>query len=253
MSIRSVIRGMAHRANIYFAFGAVGIPLLALIYASHSDTALQHVVYIHVMAGLIWTGFDLSMGLVIGPVIGGLSDKEKANVFELLTPKASFLIPTMATVSITTGIFLVQRIGLVGDELFGAWLSVFTAANLIPGLVLIGWQFNSWRDPRWVSAFIAVCLGSLAWVGMSIGSLSFTGGSILSVLLALAIVTVLAVEGFGLLLPGEVRIYLEMTAESPDSSKIAAIGQRNAKLAGVQGFFQLALIVIMVYLRFGGF
>jgi hypothetical protein len=34
---------------------------------------------------------------------------------------------------------------------------------------------------------------------------------------------------------------------------ISRIGQQNAKLGGVQGLFQLAVILVMVYLRYGGF
>lgn len=64
--------------------------------------------------------------------------------------------------------------------------------------------------------------------------------------------TVLSVVGFGVLLPGEVRIYLEMGADDPDEELMSAIGMRNAKLSGVQGFFQLAVVVTMVWLRWGG-
>jgi hypothetical protein len=61
------------------------------------------------------------------------------------------------------------------------------------------------------------------------------------------------VVGFGFLLPGEVRIYLEMVSNDPDPDVISRIGMRNAKLSGVQGAFQLAVVVVMVYLRWGGF
>ena len=72
------------------------------------------------------------------------------------------------------------------------------------------------------------------------------------IVVSLGIVTVLSVQGFGFLLPGEVRMYREMTSANPDPGVISAIGQQNAKLGGVQGLFQLVLIVVMVYLRFGG-
>mgnify|MGYP006278658753 CR=1 FL=1 len=252
-TIRSVVRGMARRANPAFAAGSVAVPVAALVYA-HTVAPLQHLAYVHVMAGVLWTGFDVGMGAVFGPVIGGLSDEEKAAVFERLTPKASFLIPTLALVSIATGIALVRRIGLMSDAAFGPWLALFTAANLVPGLLLIGWQFGAWQDRRWQLGFAVAALGSLAWLAATVGSLAPpTGGAALAVVVALGIVTVLAVQGFGLLLPGEVRIYREMTSEDRDEAVIAAIGQRNAKLAGVQGLFQIALIAVMVALRYGGF
>ena len=63
---------------------------------------------------------------------------------------------------------------------------------------------------------------------------------------------VLTVQGFGLLMPTEVLVYLESVTESPDEDRIGRLGLRNAKLSGVQGAFQLAVIVLMVYLRWGG-
>jgi hypothetical protein len=44
-----------------------------------------------------------------------------------------------------------------------------------------------------------------------------------------------------------------MMSSDPDPDVISRIGMRNAKLSGVQGVFQLAIIVVMVYLRWGGF
>lgn len=41
-----------------------------------------------------------------------------------------------------------------------------------------------------------------------------------------------------------------MISADPDEEIISAIGMRNAKLAGVQGTLQLAIIFVMVYLRF---
>ena len=70
-------------------------------------------------------------------------------------------------------------------------------------------------------------------------------------MLALAIVTVLTVLGFGVLLPGEARIYLEMVSSDPDPDVVSYYGMRNAKLSAVQGGFQLAIIVVMVYMRWG--
>ena len=40
---------------------------------------------------------------------------------------------------------------------------------------------------------------------------------------------------------------------NPDPDVISSIGMRNARLSGVQGTFQLGIIVLMVYLRWGGF
>jgi len=245
-TIRGTVRGLGTRANPAFAAGVVGVAIVALGYALTTATVQQHT-YVHVMTGVLWTGIDLFIGAVLGPVIGGLSEEQSAAVFERLTPKTTFLLPSLAFVTIATGITLAQRVGLFPNS--EPWLALFTAVNLIPVLLLLGWRLGAWRDRRWQAIFAVVTVGSLAWVGLTIGDLQPTNEL---VLLALGIVTVLSVQGFGFLLPGEIRMYRQMTSENPDPGVISAIGQQNAKLGGVQGVFQLVLILVMVYLRYGG-
>lgn len=245
--VRGTIRGMAGRANPAFAVGAVVVPVSALVWAVSGASLEQHT-YVHVMAGVLWTGIDIFLGAVLGPVLGGVDDEATAEVFSRLTPKTAFLLPSLAFVTIAGGITLALRMELFPHA--EAWLALFTAVNLIPVLLLIGWRLEAFGDWRWRAPFVVVTVGSVVWVAMTIGSFQITTPAIA---LALGIVTVLSVQGFGFLLPGEVRMYLEMTSAEPDASVIAAIGRQNAKLGGVQGVFQLALILVMVYLRFGGF
>jgi hypothetical protein len=237
---------MARRANPAFAVAVVVVALAAFAYAVTLASVQIHA-YVHVMTGLLWTGTDIFLGAVLGPVVGGLSKEQSAAVFERLTPKTSFFLPSMAFVTIAGGITLAQRLGLFPNA--EPWLALFTAVNLIPILLLLGWRLNAWSDWRWQAPFAVVTVGSLAWVGLTVGRLQMTTPL---VLVALGIVTLLSVQGFGFLLPGEIRMYVEMTSENPDPGVISAIGQQNAKLGGVQGLFQLVLIVVMVYLRFGG-
>ncbi|MFB6295629.1 MAG: hypothetical protein ABEH66_02155 [Halobacteriales archaeon] len=237
---------MGGRANPAFAVAAVFVPLATLGYALTVATIEGHT-YIHVMAGVLWTGIDIFMGAVVGPVIGGLNEEESAEVFERLTPKMAFLLPSLALVTIATGITLAQRRGLFGNS--EPWLALFTAVNLIPALLLIAYRLDAWRDWRWQLPFGVATVGSLAWVGLTVGGLQAIPPAIA---LALAIVTVLSVQGFGFLMPGEFRIYLEMVSADPDPSVISAIGKQNAMLGGVQGLFQLLLILDMVYIRWGG-
>lgn len=238
---------MASRANPAFAVGAVVIPVGALVYAV-SLAGVQAHTYVHVMAGLLWTGIDIFLGAVLGPVLGGVDDESTAAVFERLTPKMAFLLPALALTTIASGIVLAMRLGLFPNA--GPWLALFTAVNVVPVLLVLGWRLDGFGDWRWRVPFVVGTLGSLAWVAMTVGALRMTEPAIV---VALGLVTVLSVQGFGFLLPGEVRVYLEMTSEQPDSSVIAGIGRQNAKLGGVQGLLQLALIAVMVSLRFGGF
>nr|WP_245625953.1 hypothetical protein [Haloparvum sedimenti] len=246
-TVRGTVGGMGRRANPAFAVAAVVVPLAALGYAL-TVASLQTHTYVHVMAGVLWTGFDLFIGAVLGPVVGGLDDETSAAVFQRLTPKTAFLLPALALTTIAGGITLALRLNLFPNA--EPWLALFTAANLVPILLLLGWRLDAWNDRRWQVPFAVATVGSLAWVAVTIGDLQATTPAIM---VALGLVTVLSVQGFGFLLPGELRMYAEMTSPDPDASIIAAVGRQNAKLGGVQGLVQLLVILDMVYLRYGGF
>jgi hypothetical protein len=248
VSVRATIRGLAERANPAFAVGVVGVSLLALAYVTTIGTREQHT-YVHVMAGVLWTGIDLFMALVLGPVVGGLDLEERASFFQRLTPKTAFLLPTLATVTIAGGITLALRLEYLFSHAH-VWLALFTAASLVPTLLLVGWQFDAFRDWRWQTWFGVVLAGSGAYLATTLPDFAWTEPVFVA---ALAIVAALSVLGFGVLMPGEVRMYREMTSENPDTQLISDIGMRNAKLGGIQGLFQLGVIATMVYIRWGGF
>lgn len=246
-SVRGMVRGMAQRGNPAFAVAVVAVPLLALGYALTGASVQIHT-YVHVMAGLMWTGTDIFIGAVLGPVVGGLDEEQSAAMFERLTPKTAFLLPSLAFTTIAGGITLAQRLDVFPHA--DAWLPLFTAANVIPILLLFGYRMNVFGDRRWQAVFVVGTVGSLAWVATTVGQFQMTTPVIA---VALGIVTVLSVQGFGFLLPGEIRMYKQMISATPDPAVISAIGQQNAKLGLVQGLFQLLLIADMVYLRYGGF
>ncbi len=246
-TVRGTIWSMAQTANPAFAVAVVVLPIAAFGYVQTVGTLQQHT-FVHVMAGVLWTGIDIFMGLVIGPVIGGLDEESASQFFQQFTPKAAFLLPILAIVAIFGGITLSIRMRLLPSP--SAWLALFTLINLPGALLLIGWQFDAWRDWRWLAPFGVTFVGAAVWVGMTIGGLQIPGPAILA---ALLIVTILNLEGFGLILPGEIRVYRELNGTDSDLGLIQQIGQRNAKLAGIQGTFQFLIIVVMVYLRYGGF
>jgi hypothetical protein len=130
----------------------------------------------------------------------------------------------------------------------GPWLALFTAANVVPILLLLGYRLEGFRDRRWQLAFAVGTVGSLAWVATTVGRFELIDPVMVA---ALAIVTLLSVQGFGFLMPGEIRMYREMTSAAPDHAVIAGIGKQNAMLGGLQGLFQLVLVALMVSLRYG--
>ncbi|WP_170977461.1 hypothetical protein [Halorussus salinisoli] len=235
---------MANRANPAFAAGVVAVPLVALVYAV-TVGPLQHLNYVHVMAGVLWTGIDLFLGLVLGPVVGGLDTEKKAAVFRRLTPKTTFLMPSLATVTIFGGVTLAQDLGKFPHA--DPWIALMSTAIALPVVLLVAAQFDALTDRRTLGVFGVVGVGHAAWLARTLPEFAMTSHEIAA---ALGIVTMLSILGFGVLLPGELRMYREMTSANPDEELIGAIGMRNAKLAGVQGTLQLAIIFVMVYVRF---
>jgi hypothetical protein len=109
-TVRGTIGGMAQQANPMFAGAVVALPIAAFGHVLTVGTVQQHL-FVHVMSGVLWTGIDIFMGLVIGPVIGGLDDEGAAAFFARFTPKSAFLLPTLATVTIFGGITLAIKGG----------------------------------------------------------------------------------------------------------------------------------------------
>lgn len=183
-----VISEIIRLANPVFVLVAIFLPIGAYIYAfNFGSLTIQN--YVHVLTGGLWTGIDLFMGFVLGPVLGGMGPAERASVFKRLIPRMTFLMPVLAGVTATTGIQLAQR------------LDIFSLSN--------------------------------PW------------------LLAAAVITaLLTIQGFGILLPNEIRIFQQLLSGAPDIEKVSRLGMRNARLGGVQGVLQLAIIFVMANIRF---
>lgn len=62
---------------------------------------------------------------------------------------------------------------------------------------------------------------------------------------ALVLITILAIQGFGILLPNSIRTYLELQRDRPDIDKITRLAKRTNRLAGVQGVLQIVIILVM--------
>ena len=242
---RRGVRGLADRANPAFAVAAVVVPLGALVAVLLAGD-LRLLNYVHVLAGGLWTGIDLFMGLLLGPVLGGMDPRARADFFERFTPKMTFLMPVLSLTTIVAGITLARRLGYFPAA--EPWLALMTAAILIPVVLLVGYQFDALTSPKTLGALAVVVVGSGAWLATTYGALVSPGSLVLA---ALAIVTLLSVIGTGLILPGEVKIYLEVVSPDPDVETIGEIGMRNAKLGGLQGLLQLSIVFVMASFRFG--
>jgi len=172
--------------NLRRAIAGVGAALTLMTAAilSHNHFFLN---LVHVFAGLLWTGTDIFMGFILGPILRRLDLGVRRAVTERLVPRLLFYMPTVATVTTTAGWFLALDLGV--------------ASPSYPGRIY----------------FIA----------------------------ALAITSVLFVQGFGILLPTNLRVFFEMRKEAPDGAKIQRLMARYVRVVAVQGAMQVVIIAIM--------
>ena len=143
--------------------------------------------FVHVMFGILWTGIDLFMGFVLGPVMRGLDMPVRRLITIRLMPRMLFIMPTLSIANGTTGWFLAKQMGYLE----------------------IPWPLSAW-----------------VWA-------------------ALAITTILAVQGLGFLLPTNLRVCLELQKQQPDFAKLQRWMKRYLLVIAMQGTLQIAIIVIM--------
>lgn len=67
--------------------------------------------FVHVMNGVLWTGIDLFMGFVLGPILKLCDLQTRKAVLLRLTPKTLFLMPTLSISTGTAGWFLASYLG----------------------------------------------------------------------------------------------------------------------------------------------
>jgi len=159
----------------------------AVMTAAILGSSLWFLNFVHVMTGSLWTGIDLFMGFVIGPIMRSVSFETRRVIIAGLIPRTLILMPTLSIITSTAGWFLAVRMGFLDFGYPEFW---------------------------WVIA-------------------------------ALAIVTVLTVQGLGYLLPTNLRLYFEVQKAQPDAQKTARWMKTYVRVVAVQGTMQVAIIVVM--------
>jgi len=76
---------------------------LALMTAAILGPSLWLLNFLHIAAGGLWTGIDLFMGFVIGPVLRGVSLDARKMMMAGIIPRTLVLMPTLSIMTSTTG------------------------------------------------------------------------------------------------------------------------------------------------------
>jgi hypothetical protein len=148
--------------------------------------------WVHVLSGVLWTGADLFMGFIVGPVLRSLDMRSRTAVIAYLVPRTLLYFPIVALTAGTAGWYLAGWLGFTHPE-----------------------------SPLY------------AWAMISMG-----------------LVSLMAVVGFCLLLPNNLRIWWQLHKPVPDREHIVRLNRYNIWLSGAQGVMQVAMILIMAHFVF---
>lgn len=67
--------------------------------------------FVHVITGVLWTGIDLFMGFVVGPIMRKMDPGSRRALTVRLVPRMLFLMPTLSITTGTSGWFLAEQLG----------------------------------------------------------------------------------------------------------------------------------------------
>src|SRR5215467_15218058 len=89
----------------YLGYSALALAVMTAAIASHDRWFLN---FVHVICGVLWTGIDLFMGFIVGPILRRLPLAARREVITRLVPRTLFLMPTLSIITGTTGWFLAK-------------------------------------------------------------------------------------------------------------------------------------------------
>lgn len=72
--------------------------------------------WVHVLSGVLWTGADLFMGFILGPVLRSLDRDTRTRVIAYLVPRTLLYFPVVALTAGTAGWHLAGWMGLTMPE-----------------------------------------------------------------------------------------------------------------------------------------
>ena len=177
------------RSNIW-----ITVPIGALIVAILTANFLL-LNYVHVFTSMLWTGTDIFMAFLLGPILRGVSLSTRKEVISWLMPKMVFYMPTVASITTTAGYFLASKMGLITLQ--------------TPVLY-------------WITAVLIIVIAML-------------------------------IQGLGILLPTNLRVYYELRKSEPDMARIQRLMRRYVKVVATQAILQFVIIFIMANFATGFF
>ena len=134
--------GIVRWRYVWYALAALAVMIAAIVIGN-----LWLLNFIHVSTSLLWTGIDLFMGFVLGPILRRVDIPTRREIVRRLTPRTLFLMPTVSIISGTTGWFLAVQLGYAALD-WPAYGWVAAALILVTLMTILGLGFltpvNAW-------------------------------------------------------------------------------------------------------------
>ncbi len=113
---------------------------LAIMIAAIMSHVLWFLNFVHVLAGILWTGTDLFMGFMIGPIMRKITIQARREVILRLMPKMLFYMPLLAIVTTTAGWYMAEWLGFFSLPFPYIWWLI-TALIIVAILTIQGLGF----------------------------------------------------------------------------------------------------------------
>jgi len=121
----------------YLWYVAAALVVMVVVIASGHLWSLN---FVHVFSGLLWTGIDLFMGFVLGPILRVIDISARKAVLLRLTPRTLFLMPTLSIITGTTGWFLAKDMGFTAlDWPQYGWVAAAVALVVLMAIQGLGY------------------------------------------------------------------------------------------------------------------
>ena len=117
---------------------SVAFPVVMIFAIAQRDVYLLN--WIHVLSGALWTGADLFMGFILGPVLRALDIRSRTALIAYLVPRTLLYFPMVALTAGTAGWFLADWFGYTtpGSPMFGM---VVLSLTLVGAMTVMGIGF----------------------------------------------------------------------------------------------------------------
>jgi hypothetical protein len=112
----------------------VGAVIAALVIAIAGNW-LWALDFFHIVGGGLWTGVDLFVGLVIGPILGRMSIQARMEFAVQFMPKMLLIMPTLVTMTLASGWQLARHVSVLTVPYPQHWWVV--ASFIVVGMLAV--------------------------------------------------------------------------------------------------------------------